>query len=311
MSVSSRPRGLGRGLDALLSLPNAGNNGRPRSNSPRSTNNDAARNEPGPVVCPTLFQCAIEKIVPNRGQPRKHFAAGPLKELTDSIRSHGLLEPIVVRRVGKTSDRFEIVAGERRFRASQKAGLREVPVHLRQVEDKHAFELALVENIQREDLNAIEFAVAVRSLLDEHQYTQESLAARLHKDRSTLANALRLLKLPERVQQLVISGQLSEGHGRAVLAAPDEATMIELANQVIQKKWSVRQTEAAAKALRSDGLAPSPDAKKSPGIRDLESRLARRYGTRCEVHDKKGKGEILIRYANLDELDRILEQMFP
>lgn len=308
MSPSARPRGLGRGLDALMSLPDA-------SVAKQRSGGSASGGRLGSgasSASPTLFHCAIEKLVPNRGQPRKNFDADALKDLADSIRTHGLLEPIVVRRLAKTEDQFEIIAGERRFRASQRAGLREVPVHLRQVEDKHAFELALVENIQREDLNAIEFAGAVRSLLDEHQYTQETLAARLHKDRSTLANALRLLKLPQQIQQWVITGQLSEGHGRALLAAPDEAALVMLAKRVVTEKLSVRQTEAAAKALRS----PPPQGattpvKKSAGIRDLETRLARRYGTRCEVRDKKGKGEILIKYGNLDELDRILEQMFP
>lgn len=304
MSRSSRPRGLGRGLDALLSLPE------PERERPSGFSSPS----PAPPTAPSLvlFHCAIEKISPNRDQPRKHFAPEALAELAESITLHGLLEPIVVRRIDKEDDRFEIIAGERRFRASQKAGLREVPVHVRQVEDKHAFELALVENIQRENLNPIEFAGAVRNLLDEYEYTQETLAARLHKDRSTLANALRLLKLPDKVQQMVVSGQLSEGHGRALLAATDAPAICSLAEQVIRQKLSVRQTEAAAKALRKNASNPStPSGKKSAGIRDLELRLARRYGTRCEVRDKKGKGDILIRYANLDELDRILEQMFP
>lgn len=293
MNKSVRPRGLGRGLDALLPLS--------QSEAPASSNGKS----------PTLFNCALEKIAPCRTQPRQHFDAAALDELTASIQAHGLLEPLVVRKL-PGEDRFEIVAGERRWRAAQRAGLRDVPVHVREVSDQGAFELALVENVQREDLNAIEFAEALGRLIAEHGYTQESLASLLNKDRSTLANALRLLKLPEKVRGLVINGQLSEGHGRALLGAPDEQSLLQLADKAAHKKLSVRQTEALVRALKAsaddDGsVAP---AGKSPGVRDLEGRLARRYGTRCEVRDRKGKGEIVIRYSDLDELDRILEQLF-
>jgi ParB family chromosome partitioning protein len=259
---------------------------------------------------PTLFHCALEKIVPCRTQPRQHFNAAALDELTASIQAHGLLEPLVVRKlVGE--DRFEIVAGERRWRAAQRAGLREVPVHVRDVSDEKSFELALVENVQREDLNPIELAEALGRLIADHSYTPESLATLLNRDRSTLANALRLLKLPEKVRTLVITGQLSEGHARALLGAPDEASLTQLADKVVAKKLSVRQTEALVRE-RKTPPAPLPPhgTGKSPGVRDLEGRLARRYGTRCEVRDQKGKGEIIIRYTDLDELDRILEQLF-
>jgi ParB family chromosome partitioning protein len=259
----------------------------------------------------TLFVCAIEKIVPCPTQPRQHFDPAALDELTASIQMHGLLEPLVVRRLSG-QDRFEIVAGERRWRAAQRAGLHELPVHVREVTDQSAFELALVENVQREDLNPIEFAEALGRLIAEYSYTQDSLASLLNRDRSTLANALRLLKLPEKVRELVISGQLTEGHARALLGAPDEASMTQLAEKTVARKLSVRQTEALVRALKSsNGSAPPSAAEgKSPGVRDLESRLNRRYGTRCEVRDHNGKGEIVIRYADLDELDRILEQMF-
>jgi ParB family chromosome partitioning protein len=169
-----------------------------------------------------------------------------------------------------------------------------------------------VENVQREDLNPIEFAEALGRLITDHAYTQESLAALLNRDRSTLANALRLLKLPEKVRALVISGQLSEGHARALLGAPDEVNLSQLAEKAAHRKLSVRQTEALVRALKAapNGGAAAPAEAKSPGVRDLEGRLARRYGTRCEVRDRKGSGEIIIRYSDLDELDRILEQLF-
>jgi ParB family transcriptional regulator, chromosome partitioning protein len=293
MNKSARPRGLGRGLDALLPL------------NPR----DMAGS--GPKA--SLFLCAIERITPCKTQPRQHFDAAALDELTASIQSHGLLEPLVVRRLA-SGDRFEIVAGERRWRAAQRAGLHEVPVHVREVSDQSAFELALVENVQREDLNPIELAEALGRLIAEYSYTQESLASLLNRDRSTLANALRLLKLPEKVRQLVINGQLSEGHARALLGAPDETSMTQLAEKAVARKLSVRQIEALVRAAKSeaagDSPAPGTPEGKSPGVRDLEGRLARRYGTRCELRDHNGKGEIVIRYSDLDELDRILEQMF-
>ncbi len=294
MSKPARPRGLGRGLDALLPLSH--------SEAPSAANGSKHA---------TLFVCALEKIAPCRTQPRQHFDAVALDELAASIKAHGLLEPLVVRKL-PGEDRFEIVAGERRWRAAQRAGLREVPVHVRDVSEQTSFELALVENVQREDLNPIEFAEALGRLIADHAYTQESLAALLNRDRSTLANALRLLKLPEKVRALVISGQLSEGHARALLGAPDETSLSQLAEKAAQRKLSVRQTEALVRALKAapSGGAAAPAQAKSPGVRDLEGRLARRYGTRCEVRDRKGSGEIIIRYSDLDELDRILEQLF-
>jgi ParB family chromosome partitioning protein len=303
MSKQARPRGLGRGLDALLPV-------KPPSEAPVSTTAPVGESSVSGAK-PTLFVCPIERIVPCRSQPRQHFDAAALDELTASIQSHGVLEPLVVRRL-PGEDRFEIVAGERRWRAAQRAGLHDVPVHVRDVNAQSAFELALVENVQREDLNPIEFAEALGKLIAEYSYTQESLASLLNRDRSTLANALRLLKLPEKVRELVISGQLSEGHARALLGAPDEVSMTALAEKAVARKLNVRQTEALVRALKapSDEKPGTADAK-SPGVRDLEGRLARRYGTRCEVRDKNGKGEIVIRYSDLDELDRILEQMFP
>lgn len=305
MNKSVRPRGLGRGLDALLP-PLSQQPPTPAAPPPAAA---PASNGTSPKA--TMFLCGVEKIVPCRSQPRQHFDSAALDELTASIQLHGVLEPLVVRRLAG-EERFEIIAGERRWRAAQRAGLHEVPVYVREATDQSAFELALVENVQREDLNPIEFAEALGRLIADYSYTQDSLASLLNRDRSTLANALRLLKLPDKVREMVIAGQLSEGHARALLGAPDEASMTQLAEKTVARKLSVRQTEALVRALKAAperGAAPSaPD--KSAGVRDLEGRLARRYGTRCEVRDKNGKGEIVIRYSDLDELDRILEQMF-
>jgi len=284
-------RGLGRGLDALLPV-----SGPPRAPSAQSYGDG------------NVFRCAIEKIVPQKHQPRQRFDGDSLEELAQSIREHGLIEPLVVRR-REGADLFEIVAGERRWRAAQRAGLREITVVVRDVSANDAYELALIENVQREDLDPIEFAEALQRLVDEHGYTQERLAERVGKERSTITNALRLLRLPEAVRSKVIEGELSEGHGRALLGAPDDAALATLAEKVVRGKLSVRQTEAlvrAAKRGKGAGDAES-SPQKTPAVRDLELRLERKLGTRCEVRDKDGKGEIAVRYASWDELDRLLD----
>lgn len=258
-----------------------------------------------------VFSCAIDKIVPQTGQPRRHFDTTKLDELAQSLKDHGLLEPLVVRRRAGT-EKFELIAGERRWRAAQRAGIMEVLVVVRDVSADDAFELALIENVQREDLDAIEFAEALERLIRDHNYTQEALAKRVGKDRSTVANALRLLKLPEKVRDLVIAGELSEGHARALLGVADSSTLSQLADKVIKGHLSVRQTEELVRNSRSSESGKKPGTSagapaKSASVRDLEMRLTKRLGTRAEVKDKQGKGEIVIQYASLDELDRLLE----
>ena len=280
-------RGLGRGLDALLPA------------APPSTSYGEK----------SVFTCAIEKIAPQKGQPRRHFDPTALEELAQSIREHGVIEPIVVRRT-PNGGAFEIIAGERRWRASQKAGLKEVLVVVKDVSPAAAFELALVENVQRADLGAIELAEAYDRLLREHEYTQETLAARLGKDRSTIANTLRLLKLPPRVRDKVVTGELSEGHARALLGAADVNAISDLAERVLRGRLSVRQTEALVRAKsdkkKQNGAAPSG---KSASVRDLESKLTRALGTKVEVRDTGNKGELAIPYADLDALDRLVERL--
>ncbi|MEO8800768.1 MAG: ParB/RepB/Spo0J family partition protein [Polyangiaceae bacterium] len=288
MTTNKPQRGLGRGLDALL--PAA---------PPMSNYGDKS-----------VFTCGVEKIVPQKGQPRRHFEPQALAELAQSIKEHGIIEPIVVRRVG-TGGTFEIIAGERRWRAAQKAGLKDILVVVKDVSPADAFELAIVENVQRADLGAIELAEAYDRLLREHDYTQESLATRLGKDRSTIANTLRLLKLPPRVRDKVVSGELSEGHARALLGAADANAIADLAEKVLRGKLSVRQTEALVRAKGPKAKAASANgaAVKSPAIRDLETRLTRALGTKVEVRDVGNKGELAIAYADLDALDRIVERL--
>ena len=291
-----KKRALGRGLDALL----------PVAPSPSAAYGDKS-----------VFSCALEKIGPQKGQPRQHFDATALEELASSIREHGLLEPIVVRRAAAGVDKFEIIAGERRWRACQKAGLREALVVVKDVSPATAFELALIENVQREDLNPVELAEALDRLVKEHAYTQETLAERLGKDRTTIANSLRLLKLPARVRSKIITGELTEGHGRALLGAAFAPQIEELAEKVIRGRLNVRATEALVRSTRAKNEAKKngtpatngASSEKSASIKDLEQRLTRKLGTKVEVRDHGNKGEIVIPYADLDALDRLLEKL--
>ncbi len=293
-------RGLGRGLDALLPA---------RMPAPAER-----ASTPGAPAAPSygegnVFSCPIDKIVPQRGQPRQHFDSEKLDELASSLREHGLLEPLVVRRRPGADD-FELIAGERRWRAAQRADLKQVLVVVRDVSARDAFELALIENIQREDLDPIEFAEAMDRLVKEHGYTQDTLAQRVGKDRSTIANALRLLRLPANVRERVVMGELSEGHARALLGSPDDKQLSELAEKVVRGRLSVRQTEALVRSAK-DGkttIGGRPAGKEKPAnVRDLETRLSKRLGTKVEVRERDGKGEILVKYASWDELDRILD----
>lgn len=290
---AKKKRALGLGLDALLS-PAAGK----------------AAPQYGDK---SVFSCAIERIVPQRGQPRQHFDATALEELTHSIKEHGLLEPLVVRRVRHEGgqDKFELIAGERRWRASQKAGLKEVLVVVKDVSPQKAFELALIENVQRADLNPVELAEALDRLVKEHGFTQEALAKRLGKDRTTVTNSLRLLKLPPRVRTKIVTGELTEGHARALLGVDDAKRIEEIAEKVIRGKLNVRATEALVRGAKKPivkGDAEKAKAK-AASVRDLEARLMRKLGTKVLVKDHGNRGEIVIPYADLDALDRVLDKL--
>jgi len=278
-------RALGLGLDSLLPV-----------SAPKSGYGDKS-----------VFSCPIERIVPQKGQPRQHFAPRALDELAASIQEHGLLEPLVVRKIGE--DKFELIAGERRWRASQKAGLKEVLVVVKDVSPAKVFELALVENVQREDLNAVELAEALDRLVKEHGYTQEALATRIGKDRTTVANSLRLLKLPLRVRQRVVNGELSEGHARALLGEVDPKRLETLAERVIREGLSVRATEALVRKQKTAGSVADGPAQKSASVRDLEGRLARALGTRIEIRERGKGGELVVPYSDLDALDRLLDRL--
>ena len=251
-----------------------------------------------------VMNLGIEEIRPDRSQPRRHFDEAHIEELAESIRSKGVLLPLIVRRDGEG---YVLVAGERRWRAAQKAGLRELPVMVREVTGKEAFEIALIENIQREDLNPIEEAGAYRRLIEEHGLTQEELAARVGKDRSTVANALRLLRLPEAIQRAVVSGELSMGHARALLAIHDEGDLRKAAEKVIAEALSVRAVESLVQRLKSKRQPQRKrDGHGGAQLRHLVEKLQRKLSVKVQLKDKGGSGTLEIRYASLSELDRVL-----
>ncbi len=294
MSLADKRRpALGRGMAALLS--NA-------ASPPAAVAAAAASAVPGRA----LLQLAIEAVERNPEQPRKRFDEAKLEELAASIREHGVVEPILVRREGT---KYRIVAGERRWRAAQRAGLRELPAILRESSDREAFELALVENLQRADLNAIEEAEAFEVLSTDHGLTQEQIAVRVGKERSTVANSLRLLKLPAEVRDAVRGGQLDMGHARALLGLEQVEAVRKLAARAIREQLSVRALEAL---VRAHGK-PSTKGKKpeeTAATRDLVNRLQRRLGARCRVMPRSAvSGRLEIDYTSLDELDGILSRI--
>ena len=287
MSVDKR-KALGRGLSALL----------PGSPAPSSQKRE-------------YFVAAIEEVHPSGDNPRRVFDEAGMQELVDSVREHGLLQPLVVR-TREGGDGFTLIAGERRWKAAQKAGLKEVPVVVKEASPAEAFELALVENLQRRDLNPLEEAEAYRRLADDHAMTHEEIARRVGKDRTTIVNAVRLLKLPEALRAMLVDGRLQMGHARALLGLDADA-MAKAASEVIAAGLSVRQTEALVTRLKAppkEQPKPKAPVEKSANLRDLEQRLHRSLGVPVRVAERApGAGKLEIDYANLDELDRVLDKL--
>jgi len=252
------------------------------------------------------FLCPIEELRPHSQQPRKTFNDEKMAELVASIKEKGVIQPLVVRRV---DDYYQIIAGERRWRAAQKASLREVPVVIQDVSEDWALEVALIENIQREDLNPIEEAEAYKNLMDGFDLSQEEVAKRVGKDRSTVANSLRLLKLPEKVRDDVLSNRLTMGHARTLLSLENEEDILEGRNQVLEKKLSVRETEALVKKIKSFGVASKEKIKKqmAPELIHLAGELKRALGTQVKITPKGKGGKIEIAYFSAQELDRLIE----
>ena len=295
-SRSAAKRGLGRGLGALMG---------DQADLPLTAG---------------VAEIALEEIDPSGDQPRVRFEEEPLAELTQSIAAHGVLQPILVERLGQ---RYRIIAGERRFRAAQRAGLQKIPAAIRAPDDNDRLTLALIENIQREDLSPLEEANAYRRIIDMTAMSQEDLAVRVGKHRSTIANSLRLLGLPEEMRNALANGVISAGHARAVLMIPDPAERQRLFNRISQ--YSVREAEAYAARVRERiesgganrsatksggaeaGADPKPGA--DPHLRDLEQRLIDALGTRVRVTGTTRRGKIEIAFFNADDLDRLGQQL--
>jgi ParB family chromosome partitioning protein len=254
------------------------------------------------------FVCPVEELKPHHQQPRKTFNDAKMAELVASIREKGVIQPLVVRHTG---DHYQIIAGERRWRAAQKAGLKEIPVVIQDVSEDWALEMALIENIQREDLNPIEEAEAYRYLMSTFELSQEEVARRVGRERPTVANALRLLRLPASIQQDVVTGLLTMGHARAMLALESAASIKDVRDQVIKKQFSVRQTEALVKKLKGgQGRTTSQKAQLDPELADLAARLQRSLGTKVNIHPQArgGKGgKIEISYYSPEEFERLLD----
>lgn len=291
--MAVKKRGLGRGLDALLGASNpAGGSG---GSGGQAQGSDGV-----------LRKLPVESLVRGRYQPRREIHQERLQELADSISSQGMIQPIVVRQV--VAGRYEIIAGERRWRAAQLAGLGEVPVVIREVSEQAALAMALIENIQREDLNPLEEAQAIKRLIDEFELTHQQAAEAIGRSRTAVTNLLRLLELDSQLQPLLEDGRLEMGHARALL--PLEVSLQrEAARQVLARGLSVRETEELARSMQH---GPRSTQKKTsealdPNIRVLQEDLSERLGTRVQVqHSPSGKGRVVIQYNTLDELDGIL-----
>ena len=272
----------------------------------------------------TLLRVSLEQIIPNPKQPRKHFSHKSLQELAQSIRAQGILQPLVVRKHRSLTNRYELVAGERRWRALKQLEVNEVPVVLREVGDDEMLEVSLLENIQRENLTIIEEAQAYHDLLKIHDYTQEELAQRIGKDRSTITNLMRLLKLPSALKNDLETGRITSGHARSILALPGEAFQLEMRQRLLRHSWSVRDTERQVRLrLNSLSFDPEKQGKKKVDIggsetqctgsnqntqlKHLEEKLQNKMQTRVRIKYHEGKGQIQIDYFSLEEFDRLYD----
>lgn len=245
----------------------------------------------------------INEIIPNKEQPRKTFDEGTLQELADSITVHGVLQPLLVRPL--LSGGYQLIAGERRWRASRMAGLKEVPVIIRELSDSEAMEIAIIENLQREDLNPIEEAEGLQALIDKCDYTQEQVAVSVGKSRPAIANALRLLKLPEEVRQMTKDGEISAGHARALLAFDNQAIMYEVAKQIVSDKLTVRDVERLAKRPTKSADKKQTAKRRDSFYDEVELSLTEVLGRRVKVYNGRSKGTLEIEFYSLDDLKDI------
>jgi ParB family chromosome partitioning protein len=256
-----------------------------------------------------IVQIPLSQLRANPYQPRKHFNEDSIKELAESIKEHGVIQPIIVRKVLKG---FEIIAGERRFRASQVSGMATIPAVERNFSDQQVMEIALIENVQREDLNAMEIAVSYQAIIDQFSLTQEELSAKVGKSRSHIANFLRLLQLPEAIKQYVSRGTLSMGHARAIVGVKDDKLKKDLAETAISKQWSVRDLEEEIKKLeelpdKEKETSKKKEKNRDPHINQAEEQLRELYRTTVIIKQQNNRGKIELNYYSQDDLNRLLE----
>ena len=296
--MAAKRNGLGKGLDSLIPNKTAG---KPEKPSAKKSSDDSKKEDKTGEV-----MVKINSVEPNREQPRKDFDEDSLVELADSIKQFGILQPLIVQ---QKKDYYEIIAGERRWRAAKMAGIKEVPVIIKNYTDQEIVEISLIENIQRENLNPIEEAMAFKRLLEEFDLKQDEVAERVSKSRTAVTNSMRLLKLSERVQQMIIDDMISTGHARALLALDDEEQQYQLANRIFDEKLSVRETEKLVKALKDPKKMVKKEKIEHTFVyENLEERMKGIIGTKVRVNPKaNGKGKIEIEYYSEDELERIYD----
>lgn len=292
--MAVKRKGLGKGLDSLI----------PENKSVKP----AAKAEKEESVKTGEQMLKINQVEPNREQPRKHFEEDALLELADSIKQYGVLQPLLVR---KRKDYYEIIAGERRWRAAKLAGVKEVPVIIKEYTEQQAVEIALIENIQRENLNPIEEAMAFKKLLTEFNLKQDEVAERVSKSRTAVTNSMRLLKLGEKVQKMIIDDMITTGHARALLAIDDEEQQYLLATKIFDEKLSVRETEKLVKEIKNPKKPKEKKAVENEFVyKDLENRMKEVMGTKVSIASKSnGKGKIEIEYYSEKELERMFEMI--
>ena len=287
-------KGLGKGLDSMI----------PPKRSARAQAQDSAANKNANKSGEVILK--INDVEPNKNQPRRTFNEDSLIELSESIKQHGIVQPLVV---AKQKDYYEIIAGERRWRAAKIAGLKEVPVIIKDYSPQEIMEVALIENIQREDLNPIEEAKAYKNLIDEYNLKQDQVAEKVSKSRTAVTNALRLLKLDDRVQEMLINENISSGHARALLGLDDAEKQYNIATQIFDEKLSVRETEKLVKQINRPEQPPKPkkELKNDFVYRDIEEKLKEKIGTKVKINRKtEDKGKIEIEYYSPEELEKIL-----
>lgn len=294
-----KKKGLGKGLDSLI----------PDNKSIKSVTPDKSAEVKKEAEEKTGVQTMkINEVEPNRDQPRKNFDEDALLELSDSIKQFGVLQPLLVR---KRKDYYEIIAGERRWRAAKLAGVKEVPVIVKEYTDQEILEIGLIENIQRENLNPIEEAIAFKRLLEEFNLKQDEVAERVSKSRTAVTNSMRLLKLSDKVQQMIIDDMISTGHARALLAIDDPELQYTLANKIFDEKLSVRETEKLVKEIKNPKKPKEKKVMENAFIyQDLEEKMKGVFGTKVSIASKgKGKGKIEIEYYSDDELEHLFDMM--